>query len=81
MLIFLVLTFRSASLGSGGPIELGSTELTGSIPRTKCASGEGNKESRVDATRFDVNDLVDQLIQSTIDKESHTTIEGGKFSF
>ena len=37
--------------------------------RTKCASGEGNKESRVDATRFDVDDIIDQLLQKTIDPE------------
>ncbi|XP_076048318.1 uncharacterized protein LOC143029543 isoform X2 [Oratosquilla oratoria] len=53
-------TSRNSSEGSGlseGSLERGS--------RAKNTSGEGNKELRVDATRVDPDDFINQLLQDT----------------
>ena len=56
--------FRSSSAGSGGMSDGGSLERT-AANRAKNSSTEANKESRVDATRVDANDIINQLFQDT----------------
>ncbi|XP_069177973.1 uncharacterized protein [Procambarus clarkii] len=55
---------RSSSAGSGGISDGGSLERT-AANRAKNASTEANKESRVDATRIDANDIIDKLFEDT----------------
>ncbi|KAK8733822.1 hypothetical protein OTU49_006192 [Cherax quadricarinatus] len=55
---------RSSSAGSGGISDGGSLERT-VTNRTKNAAAEANKESRVDATRIDANDIINKLFEDT----------------
>ncbi|XP_066965853.1 uncharacterized protein [Macrobrachium rosenbergii] len=55
---------RSSSAGSGGMSDGGSLERT-AVSRAKNSSTEANKESRVDATRVDANDIINQLFEDT----------------
>ncbi|XP_042211471.1 uncharacterized protein LOC121858887 [Homarus americanus] len=55
---------RSSSAGSGGMSEGGSLERT-AANRAKNAATEANKESRVDATRIDANDIINKLFEDT----------------
>ncbi|KAK7068465.1 hypothetical protein SK128_021325 [Halocaridina rubra] len=55
---------RSSSAGSGGMSDGGSLERP-ATNRPKTPSTEANKESRVDATRVDANDIINQLFQDT----------------
>ncbi|XP_071514447.1 uncharacterized protein [Panulirus ornatus] len=55
---------RSSSAGSGVVSDGGSLERT-AANRVKTPSGKANKESRVDATRIDANDIIDKLFEDT----------------
>ncbi|XP_042867137.1 protein FAM102A-like isoform X1 [Penaeus japonicus] len=55
---------RSGSAGSGGISDGGSLERA-TTGRTKNTGTEANKESRVDATRVDTNDIINQVFQVT----------------
>lgn len=55
---------RSSSAGSGGMSDGGSLERA-AVSRAKNSSTEANKESRVDATRVDANDIINQLFEDT----------------
>ena len=61
---------RNSSAGSGGLSEGGGSLERAVAGRSKAASisttqGEANKESRVDATRIDANDIIDKLFEDT----------------
>ncbi|XP_045118124.1 protein FAM102A-like isoform X2 [Portunus trituberculatus] len=61
---------RNSSAGSGGLSEGGGSLERAAAGRSKAASisttqGEANKESRVDATRIDANDIIDKLFEDT----------------
>ncbi|XP_045118125.1 protein FAM102A-like isoform X3 [Portunus trituberculatus] len=60
----------NSSAGSGGLSEGGGSLERAAAGRSKAASisttqGEANKESRVDATRIDANDIIDKLFEDT----------------
>ncbi|KAK8402108.1 hypothetical protein O3P69_001299 [Scylla paramamosain] len=61
---------RNSSAGSGGLSEGGGSLERTAAGRSKAPSisttqGEANKESRVDATRIDANDIIDKLFEDT----------------
>lgn len=60
---------RNSSAGSAGLSEGGSLERPtagrNKVISTNAAAGEANKESRVDATRIDANDIIDKLFEDT----------------
>lgn len=60
---------RNSSAGSAGLSEGGSLERPtagrSKVISTNAAAGEANKESRVDATRIDANDIIDKLFEDT----------------
>lgn len=73
---------RSGSAGSGGISDGGSLERA-TTGRTKNTGTEANKESRVDATRVDTNDIINQVFQVTKIEElkPDDSAESKSFSF